>query len=609
DPVDITIHQAAQQGNLIAIEHLIENGQATVQDRDPQNITALHWAAINNRMAVVQYLVDKGADPNALGGDLKASPLQWACRQGLLDVVRYLIENGADPTLKDAQGFNSLHLSVHSSNPLLVLYMIAIGMDINCTDDQGHTPLMWAAYQGDSYSVDIILRFDPVLDAQDKTGFSALHWAVVKCSYDTILSLLSKGIDIELTDQKGKKAFDIVQEMKAERIWKRALQGSGINRTPFSKRRPFVWPMIDCCLQVTTNKIIYVLPFPCLFMVLQTFATFPWFMGLPFGALGMIAMHLFVTKFLLRGHNMKAAMSTPYYSSIFQATLAYVGITWAFVIAPATASYAFTNILFFIAASSTTYFFYKAFATDPGYLTANPSHDKGKEMILRLASTNQLDARNFCITCLIRKPIRSKHCKMCNKCVAKFDHHCPWTHNCVGVNNHIYFVSYLYSMIIGILIYVYLSYCYLDSSSQIYEPIPSQPCLLGDQVCGYFQYDAWASVMVIWVLLNCSWATFLSILQSYQIAIAITTNESFNSHRYSYLAAPIPSMTTEVTGHRHRRVNPNHNPFDFGCYANCLDFWSRGNASRLKGVSWYDTYDIPTKFLYHEDETPLNDVV
>ncbi|KAG5084379.1 hypothetical protein AAZX31_19G225000 [Glycine max] len=77
--------------------------------------------------------------------------------------------------------------------------------------------------------------------------------------------------------------------------------------------------------------------------------------------------------------------------------------------------------------------------SDPGTInTENVAH-----YISAYPYDNIIYSEKECSTCKIPKPARSKHCSICDRCVARFDHHCGWMNNCIGEKNTRYFMAFL----------------------------------------------------------------------------------------------------------------------------------------------------------------------
>jgi len=76
----------------------------------------------------------------------------------------------------------------------------------------------------------------------------------------------------------------------------------------------------------------------------------------------------------------------------------------------------------------------------------------------------------FCTRCETRRPPRAHHCRICQRCVRKMDHHCPWINNCVGEFNQKYFLQFL--IYVGLLS-IYAGALTLFSWSQYDENEPT----------------------------------------------------------------------------------------------------------------------------------------
>ena len=425
--VEQDLMQLARLGELRSIQKLFDSGKFNARSTDEQGITALHWAAINGHHALCHFLIQSGADVNAIGGDAEATPVLWASKRCNLQVVSLLLANGADPLMRDDQGYNLLHSATLDGNVYqLVLLLHQPDIPVDVADGQGHTSLMWAAYKGFGACVDILLRWGADVHAVDDMGFTALHWALVKGNYLCIQKLVEFGSDrfVRSKPPEGQTEGDTpamtASKMKSERQWQRSLVDSGFDElanplefpVPFVKDRRWFY-----------NRFFFLWPFVLGGLQLYMLAHMVVWFAVPGVLVVGYGLQLLVQK-LLRWSppDMKHMHRTPFLAGIFAGTLFWVGVRYFFYILPWTF---WANILYnvgFIASFSLcTYFYAMTMTADPGHIPKGISRGQTKMTIDELVEHNALDETHFCTQCMIRKPLRSKHCRGCGRCIARED--------------------------------------------------------------------------------------------------------------------------------------------------------------------------------------------
>lgn len=426
-PVEQDLMQLARLGELRSIQKLFDSGKFTARSTDEQGITALHWAAINEHHALCHFLIQSGADVNAKGGDAQATPVLWASKRCNLQIVSLLLANGADPLLRDDQGYNLLHSATLDGNVYqLVMLLHHPDIPVDVPDTQGHTSLMWAAYKGFGACVDILLRWGADVHAVDDQGFTALHWALVKGSYMCIQKLVEYGSDRTARSKptegqtEGDTPAMTASRMKSEKQWHKALIDSGFDESgnPLSFPVPFVKDR-----RWFYNRFFFFWPFALGGLQLYMLAYMLVWFAVPAVLLVGFLLQMVVQKlFRWAPLDMKHMHRTPFLAGIFAGTLFWVGVRFVFHILPWTFwTDPFLNLAFIASYSLCLYFYILTMTADPGFIPKGVSRGQTKKTIDELVEHNAFDETHFCTQCMIRKPLRSKHCRRCGRCVAKED--------------------------------------------------------------------------------------------------------------------------------------------------------------------------------------------
>ncbi len=208
----VSIHEAAQDGNIEALKRHLDTG-TDVNLKDDSGATPLHEASsfeIGDTAAkIVELLIANGADVNAkyeilVNDDLLGNsesftytPLDSAIQFDNTEIADLLRKHGAK-TGAELKADESIHIAAESGNIEALKKHLSAGGDVNAKDERGKTPLHFAADYGHREIAKLLIAEGADLNVRDMSEMTALQVAMFANSTEMAELLINKGTDLNI---------------------------------------------------------------------------------------------------------------------------------------------------------------------------------------------------------------------------------------------------------------------------------------------------------------------------------------------------------------------------------------------------------------------------
>ncbi|RXH80003.1 hypothetical protein DVH24_041150 [Malus domestica] len=182
----------------------------------------------------------------------------------------------------------------------------------------------------------------------------------------------------------------------------------------------------------------------------------------------------------------------------------------------------------------------------PGSQNGPPGIPPTKEVIIN----GVIVKTKYCQTCMLYRPPRCSHCSICNNCVERFDHHCPWVGQCIGkvcfilieltlsLRNYRLFFMFVSSTTV-LCLYVF-AFCWVNVM----------------KIMDYYHCSLWRAlskspVSGALILYTFGAAWFVGGLTGFHLYLILTNQTTYENFRYRY--------------------NVKTNPYNRGCFSNVAE--------------------------------------